>query len=153
MVSEKYHNDGNLEFATSLLLSIMSNIFSSIISYIIEVLLNYSNFFEAIIKETNMKKYYYRMLIKFKKYMKIKVSIFFTIVFILSLLMTYYITIFCIIYQTTQVNIMINYILGIGESISISLGITFIISILRILSIKNKWRDLYYTSRFLYQKF
>ena len=153
VVSEKYHNDGNLKFATSLLLSIMSNIFSSIISYIIEVLLNYSNFFEAIIKETNMKKYYYRMIIKFKKYMKIKVSIFFTIVFILSLLMTYYITIFCIIYQTTQVNIMINYILGIGESISISLGITFIISILRILSIKNKWRNLYYTSRFLYQKF
>ena len=35
VVSEKYHNDGKLEFATSFVLSLMSNIFSVIIVYII----------------------------------------------------------------------------------------------------------------------
>ena len=153
VVSEKYHNNGHLAFATSLLLSFFSNIISSIITYLVEILSNYSEAFEIIIKEAYKKKEYYIYIIKFKKYLRIKVSFFFIIIFIFSILMTYYITIFCIIYQTTQINIMINYLYGVLSSFSISLGITIIISLLRFLSLKYKWSKIYYTSRYLYQKF
>ena len=152
-VSEKYHNNGHLETATSLLLSFMSNIFSSIICYIVETLSNYSDAFEIIINESYKKKVYYRNMIKFKKLLKIKVTFLFVVIFILCILMTYYISIFCTIYQTTQINIMINYLYGVLESFAISVGISLIITMLRYFSIKYKKRDLYYTSRFLYQKF
>ena len=152
-VSEKYHNNGHLETATSLLLSFMSNIFSSIICYIVETLSNYSDAFEIIINESYKKKTYYRNMIKFKKLLKIKVTFLFVVIFILCILMTYYISIFCTIYQTTQINIMINYLYGVLESVAISVGIALIITVLRYFSIKYKKRDLYYTSRFLYQKF
>ena len=58
VVSEKYHNNGQLKAATYLVLSIMSNIFSSTTRYFLEKLSNYSDSLEAILKESYMKKYY-----------------------------------------------------------------------------------------------
>ena len=153
VVSEKYHNDGKLKTATSLVLSLMSNILSSIISNFLEKLSNYSDSLEAIIKESYLKNYYYRNVIKFRKYLKIKITFFFVIIFVMCLSMTYYISIFCIVYQTTQINIMINYLYGVSVSLAISIGISLLITVIRFLSIRYKNRDLYYTSRYIYQKF
>ena len=55
VVSEKYNNNGNLSFLTSLTLSFISNIVSSIIIFLISKLVNYPNIIEAIIKMLNIK--------------------------------------------------------------------------------------------------
>ena len=64
--------------------------------------------------------------------------------------MVYYLSIFCIVYSKSQISILINYIYGVVESIAIALGKAVGISIIRALSIKYKWRDIYNTSRYLY---
>jgi hypothetical protein len=50
-ISQKYHKNGTLDFITSLIISLLSNIFTSILIYFINFLTNYPNFIEAIIKE------------------------------------------------------------------------------------------------------
>ena len=61
--------------------------------------------------------------------------------------------IFCTIYHKTQGRIMINYIVGIAQSIAISVGLTIIISLIRYLSLKNKWKYIYNTSKYFFEKF
>lgn len=67
--------------------------------------------------------------------------------------MTYYITIFCIIYSKTNLSILINYIFGILESMAFTFGLTVIITIMRFLSIKYKCITIYRSSQYLNDKF
>ena len=153
VISEKYHNDGSLEMFTSLSLSFCSNIISSIITYILKKFGEYSDLLELMIRDIHLKNYFYMNIIKFRKYLKLRLSLFYIIQYLLLLLITYYVTIFCIVYNKSQVSIMINYIYGILESLAISFGISLIITILRYLSLKNKWIKIYRTSQYLNDKF
>ena len=72
---------------------------------------------------------------------------------IISFGMCYYLMIFCTIYHKTQGSIMINYIIGIAESMAISFGLTIITSLIRYLSLKNGWKNIYNTSKYMFQKF
>ena len=60
---------------------------------------------------------------------------------------------FCTVYHKTQGSIMLNYLIGIAESIEISVGLSIITSLIRFLSIRNKWKSMYYTSKFFFEKF
>jgi len=149
VVSEKYHNNGRLNVFTSLSLSIASNIISSIITFYMKKLGEYSDFLEILIRDITNVKYYYINLIKFRKYFKVKLSLFYFIQFLMNILMTYYITIFCIIYSKTKVSFMINYFYGVAESFAISLELSIIITIMRYIGLKYKCIKLYRTSQFL----
>jgi len=151
-VSEKYKN-GNLKFITSILLSLMSNIFSSIITYYVVGLVQYTELLEMIMNQIVDKKYYFYNISKFKKYLSIKLAIFYSLQNLLYLFMCYYLTIFCIIYHQTQGSIMTNYILGIVESLIISFILSLFTAFLRYASIRNKIKSLYNTSKYLYEKF
>ena len=153
VVSEKYHNNGSIGFFTSLSLSFMSNIFSSIIAYIVKKLVDYSEILDFILKDSIRQKEYYFNIIKFRKYLILKLIVFYLIQIILNLFMFYYLMIFCTVYHKTQGSIMLNYLIGIIESLGISLSLALITSLIRFLSIKNKWRSIYYTSKFLFEKF
>ena len=151
-ISEKYNN-GNLKFITSILLSLMSNIVSSIITYYVVGLVEYTELLEMILNQIVDKKFYFLNIMKFKKYLTIKLVIFYSLQTLLSLCMCYYLTIFCIIYRQTQGSIMINYLTGIAQSVTISLILSFVTSFLRYASIKNKIKILYNTSKYLFEKF
>ena len=153
VVSEKYNNDGSIGFFTSLSLSFMSNIFSGILTYIVGKLADYTDAFELLIKEAIKKKYYLLNVIKFKKYLAIKLTGFYIIQTIINLGMCYYLMIFCTVYHKTQGSIMLNYFIGIAESMAISFGLTIITSLIRYFSLKYKWRNLYYTSNYFFEHF
>ena len=153
VVSEKYNNNGSIKFFTSLSLSFMSNIFAGIIAYILGKLAGYEDFLEFIIKDVSFEREYYLNIAKFKKYIVLKLSFFYLLQFIINLGMCYYLMIFCTVYHKTQGSIMINYIIGIAQSIAISSGLTIIISLIRYLSLKNKWEYIYNTSKFFFEKF
>ena len=138
---------------TSLSLSFFANIISSIITYILKKLGEYTDLLEIMTKDISLKKYYYMNVIKFRKYMKLRFISFYLIQFSLLFLMTYYITIFCIVFNKSQVSIMINFIYGILESLGISFGISLVITFLRYLSLKYKFIQLYRTSQYLNNKF
>ena len=153
VVSEKYNNNGSIKFFTSLTLSFMSNIFASIIALIIGKLAEYASIMELMIKDEYKKNIYLLNVVKFKKYITIKLVCFFIIQTIINFLMCYYLMIFCTVYHKTQGSIMINYLIGVAESMIISLGLTLITSIIRFLSIKNKWMYVYNTSKYLLENF
>ena len=153
VVSEKYNNNGSLEFFTSLSLSFMSNVFASIIAFIVCKLADYADVMELMISNITKERQYIANIIKFKKYLAIKLTGFFIIQMIINLAMCYYLMIFCTVYHKTQGSIMLNYLLGIAQSIGISLGLALITSSIRYFSIKYRWRNIYYTSKFFFDKF
>ena len=153
VVSEKYNNNGSIGFFTTLSLSFMSNIFASIFAYFVSQLAEYGSVLELMLKDVVIKKQYFLNMIKFKRYITLKLGAFFIIQAIINLGMCYYLMIFCTVYHKTQVSIMINYIVGIAESMAISVGLTIITSIIRYISLKNRSKSLYYTSKYLFDKF
>ena len=153
VISEKYNNNGSIKFFTTLSLSFMSNIISSIIAFVISKLADYIDLFEYVLKDFNNKSKYFLSIIKFKKILCIKLTSFFFIQAIFNLMMCYYLMIFCTVYHKTQGSIMINYITGIAESMAISLGLAIITSLMRYLSIKYRWKSIYYTSKYFFENF
>ena len=105
-ISEKYHNDGKLKFITSLTLSLLSNIISAIIIYIVPKITEFSAVLELIIRDVSDQNNYYSNIVKFKKYFKLKLSFFFIIQFILIFLIFYYMSVFCAVYNKTQGSIL-----------------------------------------------
>ena len=153
VVSKKFHNNGSIEYITSLSLSFISNVFSSLISSILDKLANYDEVLENIIKNSVTKRSYYLYIVKFKKYLFIKLVLFFFVEIIINIYLCYYMIIFCFVYQKAQGNIMINYIIGISESIAISLFLAIIISLIRYISIIKNLKSFYYTSKYLFENF
>ena len=94
VVSEKYNNNGSIQFFTSLSLSFMSNIFAGIIAFIVGKLAGYDAILEMIIKNVIKQKEYYINIIKFKKYLTLKLTGFFIVQMIINLGMCYYLMIF-----------------------------------------------------------
>ena len=153
VVSEKYHNNGSLSMFTSFSLSIISNIISSIFCAIISNLADYSEIFESIIINVKNKTKYLENIIRFLKYIRIRLSCFYILEIIFTIIMTYYLFIFCTVYHHSQTSILINYIIGAVTSLAFSIGITIIITILRIISFKYHSSALYNTSRYIFKKF
>ena len=153
VISEKYNNNGSIKFFTTLSLSFMSNIISSIISFIVSKLADYVEVFEFILKDVTDKGKYFLNILKFKKLLCIKLSLFFILQTIINLMMCYYLMIFCTVYHKTQGSIMINYLMGIAESMAISLGLALITSLMRYLSMRYRWKYIYYTSKYFFENF
>ena len=153
VVSEKYNNNGSIGFFTSLSLSFMSNIFASIIAYLVAKFSDYAGTLELMTKDITKEKQYLRNIIKFRKYIALKLTAFYILQITIDLAMCYYLMIFCTVYHKTQGSIMINYIIGISESLAISVGLSLIISLIRYLSIKYRWKSIYYTSKYFFDKF
>ena len=80
---------------------------------------------------------------------KIKVIIFYLLSHIVCLCITYYLFIFCKIYEKSQISLLKNYFLGVVESLLNSFGITLIISILRFIGLKCATKKIYRTSVYL----
>ena len=131
----------------------MSNIFSSVIAYFVSKLIEYSDILEFILKDSVTKDEYFLKIIKFRKYLILKLIIYYIVQIIFNFVMCYYLFIFCTVYHKTQGSILLNYLIGIAEPICISLGLSIITSLIRFLSLKNKWKNMYYTSKFFFEKF
>ena len=152
VVSEKYHNNGQLDFFTTLFLSLSSNIISSIIMFFIQKLTSYGEYLTRMVRDTRK---VYEYILTFKKLyfvLKIKIFFFFIISFILSVFFTLYLVIFCQIYNKSQKSLIVNYIMGFIESLAYSVGVSLIICILRFLGLKLKSINIYRTSVYLDEK-
>ena len=148
IVSQKYSNQGKLAFYTSTLLGFACNIITYFIMKILRKLVNYSIAFECMQKEIRVEGAYFTLSRQILKVVKKRLIIFFILEIIISLCCGYYLYIFCDVYQKSQVSLFTNYLYGLITSFVISIAITFIVTIIRIMSIKCKSRNLYYTSRF-----
>ena len=152
VVSNKYHNNGKLDFIVSLVLSIISNIVTSILGYY----LKYSRGIEERIKlilEVKYKVHCYRNIKKLISFLRIKFICFFISQLIVTSICLYYIVIFCILYSHSQKSLIVNYCYSLIESIIMAFGITLIILITRKIGLSCLNQKLYNTSKFINAKF
>ena len=152
-VSQKYHNNGNLQFLTSFIMSILSNIFTLVISYSLQKLVNYPKIITKIIDEIKDKNHYLIIINRISSIIKFKI-IFLLIVEILSgLFMIYYLFIFSVIYSKTVFSFLLNYLLSDIESLIYSSCLSFIITILRRIGISSHIKRIYIISMFFNENF
>jgi len=149
VVSQKYHNNGSLDFITSLSLSLISNIVTSIISYIFQKLTNYHEYLQLLIKDVQNEQYFLLFFKKIYTSLKIKIVFYFLLNMLLCFGITYYLFIFCIIYKKSQISLLSNFFLGEAESLIKSFAVSLIVCILRVISLKCKLKRLYRTSIYL----
>ena len=152
IVSEKYHNNGKLNFLTTIFLSLTSNFISWIIGCFSRQFFIYNESLLLLIKDVKRKSDFILTFMKLYLVIKIKSFCYFFLSFIFIITMTYYIVIFCAIYQESQNSLLINYFLSFIESIITSICITIVICVLRIIGLNYQNKYFYRTSVFLDQK-
>ena len=131
----------------------MSNVISSIIVYFTAKLANYWDLTEEIIKRVKYKKNYFENVLRLFKYIKIKLISFYFLEISFIIAMNYYLYVFCSVYQKSQGSVMINYLIGACTSFAISVALSIIITLLRVLSFKYNSIELFNVSKYLYDKF
>ena len=152
VVSNKYHNNGELDIVVTLTLSIVSNIVTSIFCYYIK----YTRGIEERIKlitEIKYKMAFYRNIRQLLLYLRIKFICFFISQLIILFTCMYYVVIFCVKYSRSQKSLIVNYCYSLVESIITSFGIALIILITRKIGLSCSNKALYNTSKYINSKF
>ena len=152
VVSNKYHNNGQLDFIVSILLTLSSNIITSIICKFLNFDEDVEERLENILYIKREFNYLYAVQ-QFIKLLTIKVSLLFIIEIIFICFSFYYFAIFCIVYNNSQISLLINYIISLTESLITSIIISIIIAITRKIGIIYYNNKFYNVSKFLYNNF
>ena len=151
IVHQKYSNEGKLHFFTETLLSLISNLITSIVMKFMRKLILYSFVFDLLNYEIKEENHYLFLLNQNIKIIHKRIIVCFILELLISLVCGYYIYIFCEIYKKSQISLLINFILGLAYSIVIVLSIGLIVCILRIISLKYKKKKVYNSSRYIGQ--
>ena len=96
---------------------------------------------------------YLYALYKFIKILKIKVMLYFFIELLIICFGSYYVTIFCIIYYYSRISLLTNYLMSVAESLILSVIISIVIAITRKIGINYSNKNVYNTSKYLYNSF
>ena len=164
-ISDKYHYNGNKLRLFILVNNITISLFSSLVSILIIKFLNFlthskkgiNSIFNEIKSKLNQKelKYidnnniYIERLYKICHLLKFKIICYIILEFSILLFFFYYVTVFCIVYQKTQIDWLYDSLISIFLSILIKLLFAFFISILYIISLKYKSKLLFKIALFL----
>ena len=152
VVSNKYHNNGELDLIVTLTLSIISNIATSIFGYYIK----YSRGIEErinLITEIRNKR---RLLIniqKFISFLRLKYICFLIVQILVFAACLYYIVIFCILYNRSQKSLIVNYCYSLVESTITAFGIALIVLVFRKIGLGCGNKNIYNTSLYINSKF
>ena len=152
VVSNKYHNNGELDIIVTLTLSILSNIITSIFCFYTK----YSRGIEERIKlvsEIKYKIHFYKNLKRLFLYLKIKLFCFYITQIIIIAICIYYLVIFSILYSCSQISLIVNYCYSLVESIITSFAVSIIILITRKIGLSYKNKHLYNISKYINSKF
>ena len=149
IVHQKYSNKGKLHFFTETLLSLISNLITSIVMKFMRKLILYSFVFDLLNYEIKEENHYLFLLNHNIKIIHKRIIVCFILEVLISLVCGYYIYIFCEIYKKSQINLLINFILGLAYSFVIVLSIGLIVCTLRIISLKYKKKKVYNSSRYI----
>ncbi len=142
-ISDVYNNNGKLNLIRAIPKSIYSCIANFIISFFLRQLSSSKNNFINLLKNIKNEKKYKKFVKKTIFCLKIKLFFFFGISFVLFLFFLYFNTVFCAVYPHNQ---MYWFYAGL-QSIIISLVLPFIfcfiVSIMRYISIKKRFKKLF----------
>ena len=150
-ISNKFHNDGKLDFFITLILSLLSNIISSIASYF----LNNSSIIEERIDqilENKKSNYYQKMVYSFMNRLALKIFINITIEILVILVCFYYLIIFFSLYSFSVISLLFNFMSSSIEKVIEVLFFSIIFAITRKLSFIFENKYFYNISKFINDK-
>ena len=152
IISKKYHSNGKLDKITIILLAFISMIISNIFEFLVDKLSDYNFYISILIKDVKNEEIFLYYVDKIITYMKIKISIYFIFQNIISIVIIYYLFLFCAIYFNSQINFISNYFYGILESLLLNIIISLIVCMLRKIGLLNRNKLLYNTSKYINRK-
>ena len=130
-------------------------IYSSLISGVIDVIINYLALSEKILLEIKKAETIKDLDEKVKdifRILKIKFALFFVFAFVLLSMFMYYITCFCGIYENTQIHLIKDTLISFGLSLIYPFGIYLVPGIFRTTALRSENKDkeyLYKLSKFI----
>jgi branched-subunit amino acid transport protein len=148
VISNKYHNNGQLDIIVTIFLSISSNIITSIICYYI----NYSKYIDDrydSIMTIKIEYYYLKNILIFFKYLKLKFIYFLICELIIIFGCFYYAVIFFIIYNKSIGSLIVNYLSSLFESFLTAIIISIMIVSTRKFGLVFSNKELYNTSKYI----
>ena len=140
-LSSRYEK-GELSFFEDLLRSLPSTVIETIIISMFKSFISYPPIFEMLIKEVKTKK----LIVFIQKYftkVKIKLMLFFLLQMIIDGFIIYYLTLFSIIYKSSQVSWFTGCLYSFFLSILTSCGICIGLTILRVFALKYQYKWIY----------
>jgi hypothetical protein len=166
-ISDKYHYNGNNLRLFVLINNITISLFSTIISILIIKILSIfthsktriNKIFNEIKNKSNQKEleykknninFYIERIYKICNILKIKIVFYIVFEFAILLFFFYYVTGFCIVYQKTQIDWLLDSITSVLLPILFKLFYSFFIAILYIISLKKKSKILFKIAIFFY---
>jgi hypothetical protein len=148
VISNKYHNNGQLDIIVTIFLSISSNIITSIICYYV----NYSKYIDDrydSIMTIKIEYYYLKNILIFFKYLKLKFIYFLICELIIIFGCFYYAVIFFIIYNKSIGSLIVNYLSSLFESFLTAIIISIMIVSTRKVGLVFLNKELYNTSKYI----
>jgi hypothetical protein len=167
-ISDKYHYEGDSLYLFTFVNNVTIYIFSIVVSYSLvkslNLLTNSKEAIKALFREEeqkmrknknykvdpNKKKIIVKSLLKIFRVMKIKILIYIIIEFLMVSFFLYFITAFCEVYKNTQILLLYDSFISFLISIPFELLISFIESLIYVISIKVNIKFLYSLVLFLY---
>ena len=146
-ISKDFH--GLLKYYIPLLYSFYSYILGTLILHLFKYLISYTKVLDTYVKEIKNNDILVKMIMKYMKKIKIKIIIFLIFNFLISIFFWYYMTIFCIIYNHTQIKWFIRGWISFFYSFIYCLIFSFIFTIFRYLSLKLQMKFLYNISLYI----
>ena len=148
-ISNSYHNDGMIDFFSSLPKSIYSMIVTMIGGNLLKMLSSSKNQLMKIIKERKNKQEYFNSMNHELRKLRNKLIIYFIFVYIFGIIFLYYVSAFCAVYQNSQ----LFWFYGCLESLAMDTSLPFILcllfAILRFLSLKKHLKILFILAKIL----
>ena len=148
-ISDAYHNEGVLDFFSGLPKSIYSFVATLIVTNILRMLTNSKNEFIKIIKRRDkINKYEEVVNMKLKK-LRIKLIVYFILIYLMDIFFLYYVTAFCAVYRNSQKYWFIGCLESFGLDFLISVIICIFLTIFRYLSIRKRIKCLFILVEFI----
>ena len=148
MISERYQRGGDLSYWSTLFLTILSNICSFIVVFFITKLSNFSGL-DLIKEQATSGTHFLKLFGKSIFIVKLKLYIYFCVVFILIPFYLYFTCAFCAVYHLSQMNWISNSFLSIGLSILYSIGSSIIVTFFRYIGLYFKSETTYNVSLYI----
>ena len=142
-ISDAYHNEGVLDFFTGLPKAIYSFIATLIISNLLRMLSTSKSELIKIIREKKNEKDYIKLINQKLKKLRIKLIIYFILVFLLGLCFFYYVAAFCAVYRNSQKYWFIGCITSFALDSLTAIIICLILAAFRYIAIIKKIKCLY----------
>ena len=148
-ISDAYHNDGVLDFVSGLPKAIYSFVATLITTNLLKMLSNSKSELMKVIRNHEKYKNYINIInIKLKK-LRIKLIVYFILVFLLDSFFLYYVTAFCAVYRNSQMYWFMGCLESFGIDSVVSIFGCLFLAFLRFLSIKKKIKFFYSLANFI----